>query len=196
MMGSLPNTNLVDAEACRFPQLTDGVVAPTERRVTAVHLGQSTAALYNYCKFNKITLPTLLRAVWALLLGRYIGAKQVGFAAIVSSYRRYRIVLCQAQLEDTTTIISLLEDLDAGFSGNPSFSIDSLEEFSQFKDSDGQRLFNTVVAFQDSTVSVKGEFHIEVSRCQPIFQSFSHQTLYNHDDRRISYFRSMLPKAM
>lgn len=164
-MGSLPNTHVVNAEICRFPQLTDGVVASKERRVTAVPLGQSTGALYTYCKFNKITLPTLLRAVWALVLGRYVGAKQIGFAALVSSYRRYRIVLCQAQLEDTVTISNLLEELEAGFSGNRSFSIDSLEEFSQFTDSDGQRLFNTVVAFQDSMAPANGEFNVEVSRC-------------------------------
>lgn len=162
-MGSLPNTRVVDAEICRFPQLTDGVVAKIERRMTAVQLGQSASTLDNYCKFNKITLPTLLRAVWALVLGRYIGAKQIGFAAIVSSYRRYRIVLCQAQLDDTVTIINLLEDLEAGFSGNRSFSIDSLKEFSQFEDSGGQQLFNTVVAFEDALASVNGEFDVEVS---------------------------------
>ena len=163
-MGSLPDTRVVDAEICRFPQLTDGVVALSERRMTAVPLGQSSSALYNYCKSNKTTLSTLLRSVWALVLGRYIGAKQIGFAAVVSSYRRYRIVLCQSQLEDTITINNLLEDLDASFGGNRSFSIDSLEEFSQFEDSVGQRLFNTVVVFQDSETPVNGEFAIEVSR--------------------------------
>ena len=162
-MGSLPNTQIVDAEICRFPQMTDGVVAQTERLMTAVHLGQSTKALLSYCKFNKIALPTLLRAVWALVLGRYIGAKQVGFATVVSSYRRYRIVLCQAQLDDTITIINLLEDLEVSFAANQSFSIDSLEEFSQFEDSGGQRLFNTVITFQDAITQVDGELDIEVS---------------------------------
>lgn len=71
-------------EPCYFPALDDGVSQDGSIRTVHVQHQVTAKALSQLCQERNITLPTLFKAVWALVLGAYTGSRQVCFGYLVS----------------------------------------------------------------------------------------------------------------
>ncbi|KAF4539218.1 Nonribosomal peptide synthase protein [Lasiodiplodia theobromae] len=71
-------------EPCYFPALDDGVSQDSSIRTVHVEHQVTTKALNQLCQARNITLPTLFKAVWALVLQAYTGSRQVCFGYLVS----------------------------------------------------------------------------------------------------------------
>ncbi|KAI9848835.1 MAG: NRPS [Sclerophora amabilis] len=146
---------LADVEKCYFPQLTDGVSGLKQRRQHAVHLGQKAAdgSLEEFCVYNNVTLPTVFKTAWALVLGRYIGTDNVSFSTVTSHRDGQRVVLCRSQLDEAASILNVMEKIEADFVGSLPYQDCALAEIPQFIDSAGRTLFNSNINFQDGAGS-------------------------------------------
>jgi amino acid adenylation domain-containing protein/non-ribosomal peptide synthase protein (TIGR01720 family) len=71
-------------EPCYFPTLDDGVSQDSSIRTVHVEHQVTTKALNQLCQARNITLSTLFKTAWALVLQTYTGSRQVCFGYLVS----------------------------------------------------------------------------------------------------------------
>lgn len=79
------NQYLVEVEPSCLPILADGTLVARDTYQT-VHIEHdfSLQSLGKFCQDKGITLPTLIKAAWAMVLGAYVGSDNVCFGYVVS----------------------------------------------------------------------------------------------------------------
>ncbi|KAH8805465.1 peptide synthetase [Xylogone sp. PMI_703] len=94
------------------PHLANGDIRQ-QRRLVTVALRENVANLQAFCRKNNVQLPSLFKAAWALVLGRYLGAEQVVFTSIVENGSVRTRDLCQSAVDETATLAKLLKDVES-----------------------------------------------------------------------------------
>ncbi|MGH4002452.1 MAG: condensation domain-containing protein, partial [Pseudonocardiaceae bacterium] len=129
----------------------------------AVELGaQESQRLQLVAKRNGLTLNTMVQGVWALLLSRYSGERDVVFGTIVSGRPPELVgvesmvgmfintVPTRARIDDTQDVVSWLRELQVQQSESRRFDFVSLAQLQAWSElSAGMNLFDSVVVFEN-----------------------------------------------
>jgi hypothetical protein len=146
---------------CHFPLLTDGVIVDVDLLATNNRRGRVTlelgslaksTQLYDFCVQSGLTLPTIFNVAWALVLGRYIGGDNVGFISVRSAYGLHNVGICEAEIDETNTILQALKDAEKNL--KQSFlacSSVSLRELQNATTIDSRQVFNSAVILHDAS---------------------------------------------
>jgi predicted DNA binding CopG/RHH family protein len=106
-----------DVEVSQFPHLRDSRSAKEEgrRSVTLSVEGGKLSALKDVCKSLKVTLDTLYKTAWALVLGRYATVESVSFYSIKSLSEGDEVTasLCSIQLDDAHSFVNIAKTIEA-----------------------------------------------------------------------------------
>ncbi|KAI9745822.1 MAG: hypothetical protein M1818_000503 [Claussenomyces sp. TS43310] len=156
---------------CSFPLLTDGIIKnETANRQSKIALdigspGES-RKLYDLCEQHNVMLSTTFYAVWALVLGRYLGIENVTFIAVKSARNIYSIGVCETDLTDTKTVSQVLKEAQENLKRSfLTYSSVSWPEFKQANAVEGRPTFNSIVAVHEAdsemTSVMKTEEHRE-----------------------------------
>ena len=164
-------------EPCYLPVLDDGVAQDGTIQTVQVHHQISIQSLNRFGQEHNVTLPTLFKAVWALILQIYTGSNQVCFGYLVSGRdvpmdgienaigAFINILVCRVDMSNTLGSIfdKIQEDSVAGLQHQHC----SLAHVQQSLGSglSAQPLFNTALNFQvqpniersDSAIALKIE---------------------------------------
>lgn len=168
-------------EPCYFPALDDGVSQDGSIRTVHVQHQVTAKALSQLCQERNITLPTLFKAVWALVLGAYTGSRQVCFGYLVSGRdipvdnidsaigAFINMLVCRVDLAHA--LGSVLEKIQEDSVASLQHQHCSLADIQHTLSSDlsAQPLFNSAVNFQivpptdtlDASVAFKFSHHYD-----------------------------------
>ncbi|EKG18856.1 AMP-dependent synthetase/ligase [Macrophomina phaseolina MS6] len=152
-------------EPCYFPILDDGVSQDGSIRTVRVEHQVTVQALTQLCQARNITLPTLFKAVWALVLQAYTGSRQVCFGYLVSGRdipinnidsaigAFINMLVCRVDLADA--LGSVLDKIQEDSVTSLQHQHCSLADIQHGLSSDlsAQPLFNSAVNFQMMPVS-------------------------------------------
>ncbi|KID60188.1 Nonribosomal peptide synthetase vlms [Metarhizium brunneum] len=84
-----------------------------QRQSVNVALSQNVESLQRFCHENEFQLPTVFKAAWGLVLGKYLGLDHVVFSSLVQDGTIDAApASCQLLLDETVSILSLLRNLE------------------------------------------------------------------------------------
>ncbi|KAF5137722.1 Nonribosomal peptide synthetase 8 [Metarhizium anisopliae] len=84
-----------------------------QRRSVNVALSHNVESLQRFCHENEFQLPTVFKAAWGLVLGKYLGLDHVVFSSLVQDGTiDAASVSCQLLLDETVSILNLLRNLE------------------------------------------------------------------------------------
>lgn len=84
-----------------------------QRQSVNVTLSQNFESLQRFCHENEFQLPTVFKAAWGLVLGKYLGLDHVVFSSLVQDGTiDAALASCQLLLDETVSILSLLRNLE------------------------------------------------------------------------------------
>lgn len=168
-------------EPCYFPSLNDGVPQDGSIRTIQVEHRVTTKALNQLCQARNITLPTLFKAAWALVLQAYTGSRQPCFGYLVSGRdvpienmesaigAFINMLVCRVDLADAlgSVLDTIQEDSVTGLQHQHCSLADMQHGLSS--DLAAQPLFNSAVNFQmgaasetlDSSVAFRFSHHYD-----------------------------------
>jgi hypothetical protein len=148
----LDNKNL-----CCLPQLIDGPYIGKARRTLVRRLDSSRRSLEQLCVARHFAMGTVMKTVWALLLGRYTGVDSVGFCFADLQNDGYTATLGFVSLEEGTTIAKLCEDLDGQAPLNQRYQQRSLFQVQAALSKANMPLLDSVLVLQqDENVGLEG----------------------------------------
>jgi len=165
----LDNKNL-----CCLPQLIDGLYIEKGRRALVRRLDSSRQGFEQLYVARHFSMATVMKTVWALLLGRYTGVDSVGICFADLQNDEYTATLGFVSLEEGTTVAKICEDLDGQVPLNQRFQQPSLSQMQGVLSKAGMSLLDSVLVLQqDDNVGLEdlipqGEFEVMI---------FSHSVL-------------------
>ncbi|KAK2746937.1 NRPS [Myotisia sp. PD_48] len=153
--------HLAGAAPCHFPTLGAKVAGPKRPMTIKVNLEQS-QQLKDLCELNLTTLPSTVRAAWALVLRYYTGAEDVCFGYQdsgsgvlgIGSKQGHGISgmpVARLAFEDESSIAQLVESATTEYTRSRAYYDNAPTESSLMALSGGHALFNTIVAVRTST---------------------------------------------
>jgi hypothetical protein len=139
----LDNKNL-----CCLPKLIDGLYVENARRTLVRRLDSSRQGLEQLYVARHFTMATVMKTVWALLLGRYTGVDSVGICFADLQNDGYTATLGFVSLEEGTTIAKICEDLDGQAPLNQGYQLPSLSQMQGALSKAGMSLLDSVLVLQ------------------------------------------------
>ncbi|GAB1318076.1 hypothetical protein MFIFM68171_08286 [Madurella fahalii] len=172
---------LAGVEPCHLPLLDDGIAQDRSLQAVCVESPVSIDSLNRFCQSNNITLPTVFKLAWSLVLRAYTGSDRVCFGYLVSGRDCLdpdgkenaigafaNILTCRADLSNT--LASVLSDIQQDSLSDLQHQYCSLAHVqrtvSSRKLADQQPIFNTILNFQvhspgaaaESSIKLKAEY--------------------------------------
>ncbi len=154
--------NLSEVRPCHFPVLTDNETQP-ERSLQDVDVKTPNAArIRDFCQQNNITLASIFRLAWGIVLRQYTGDDQVCFGYLASGREVpvtgienavgafINMLVCSLDFNriNKRKTVDILEDLQDEYLKSLPFQHTSLAEIQHELGLAGETLFKTVLSFQ------------------------------------------------
>jgi amino acid adenylation domain-containing protein/non-ribosomal peptide synthase protein (TIGR01720 family) len=170
---------LRDVEPCHLPILDDGIPQDGSLQKIQVMSRVSIESLSRFCQSHGITIPTILKTAWSIVLRAYTGSETACFGYLVSGRDDLgedeymmenmfgvlaNILVCHCDLSET--LESLLSKIHQRALGDLDHQYCSLAHIQRSLDSNKlasqQPLFNTILNFQVRPNTAAGESSIEL----------------------------------
>ncbi|EXJ85586.1 hypothetical protein A1O1_05951 [Capronia coronata CBS 617.96] len=159
------SSNLSDVRPCHFPVLTDNEATPARYLHNMPVRSPNAARIRDFCQQNNITLASIFRLAWGIVLRTYTGDDQVCFGYLTSGREVpvagiedavgafINMLVCSLDFNriGKRKIADILEDLQDEYSKSLPFQHTSLAEIQHELGLAGETLFNTVLSFQRRT---------------------------------------------
>lgn len=193
-------TFLESAEACYMPQLLDELELSKHGKqlhTMTLTLTETADSINRFCGANDATVSNLVQAVWAVVLRSYVGTDSVCFGYLTSGRDApvqgieyavgsfINMLVCYAQIDENTTIRTLMGKIMSDFSQALLYQYCSLADIQHSLGFSGQQaLFNTGVSvqrshFTDPPVDSSLEFRIlDGQDATEVILRFSHAHIY------------------
>jgi hypothetical protein len=127
-------------------RIPNGGITQQQRQLVTVTLSESIEMLQNFCKENSVLLPTVFKAAWALVLGRYLGSEEVKFTSIVEDDVVRSVAPCQFLVDETASILKVLNNIELDVGAHN--SQETSNEPGQHAKADERPLSNSNLHFQ------------------------------------------------
>ncbi|KAI1626476.1 hypothetical protein EDD37DRAFT_349340 [Exophiala viscosa] len=147
---------------CHFPVLTDDVMQPTRHLRNVEVLTPNAVRIRDFCQQNNITLASIFRLAWGVVLQAYTGDDNVCFGYLASGREVpvpgienavgafINMLVCSLDFDriGKRKAVDVLEDLQDEYLKSLPFQHTSLAVIQHELGLAGQTLFNTVLSFQ------------------------------------------------
>lgn len=126
----------------------------------SVDISLDTTTLYEFCDEIGITVGTLLKVAWALVLRCFTNSDQVCFGYLASGRDIsvddvsntvgvfITMLICRLNITPTTSVVELLQEVQEDYLQSLPFQHCSLAEIQHNLDLSGESLFNTAISLQ------------------------------------------------
>lgn len=153
---------------CFFPSLSEAQPGSGQWLKTAIDL--EGVDLRGWCESDNSNLGALFKAVWAIVLARYVGTEHVCFWFYNAAEEKRRLSIVSLRLESTTSIESLLRKVEVGdASTNSPFVVGRSNDDRGGEGAAAKSFCNTCLCFfnegQSSDIEAKGQFESENEQC-------------------------------
>ncbi|CAD6579016.1 MAG: hypothetical protein ASARMPRED_008926 [Alectoria sarmentosa] len=153
---------------CFFPSLSEAQPGSGQWLKTAIDL--EGVDLRGWCESYNSNLGALFKAVWAIVLARYVGIEHVCFWFYNAAEEKRRLSVVSLRLESTTSIESLLREVEVGdASSNSPFVVGRPNDDRGGEGAAAKAFCNTCLCFfnegQSSDIEAKGQFESENEQC-------------------------------
>ena len=156
---------------CFFPSRSEAQSGPGQWLEATIEL--EGLDLRGWCRIKEIKLAVLSKAVWTIVLARYVGTEDVCFELYDSTEGKCRRPVVSTRLEGTTTVGLCLREVEVGdASTNLLYVVGGSDDVR--RDDGGtarEDLCNQCLGFlaeeQSSDPEAKGQFERNIAKCNP-----------------------------
>src|SRR6266487_4555823 len=132
-------TYLSGANPCNFPSLVEGINVKLHRVQLPVELPDSdiNIALEKFSIQSGVSVLSIFKAAWAIVLKSYTGSGATCFGSIVGHDTRDEFGICSASIEDVNSMLEILQTVQEDSLKSAPHLVFSLSEIESFRGLDG-----------------------------------------------------------
>ena len=155
---------LTDANPCTFRPLTDGVDDEAHQGKLSVDLTDSNIGshLHELCIHNGLTLHTIFKAAWAVVLKSYTGSGAISAGSIINDDGHEVISIYATSIEDVDSLLKTAKAVQDDFTRSAPHQMRALSEIESFRGQDGRPSCNTALRFNEAANRAVEETYEEV----------------------------------